>query len=94
MVKTKNTVVYQNEGILQVKYEYELSNNFDVENEINYFDNQRSKNNGNISQGEYISRNVDIENTANIVFSTIEIKEITVTSDNTLEAGLETNLVG
>lgn len=94
LVKTKNTVVYQNEGILQVKYEYELSNNFDVENEINYFDNQRSKNNGNISQGEYISRNVDIENTANIVFSTIEIKEITVTSDNTLEAGLETNLVG
>ena len=33
-------------------------------------------------------------NTANIVFSTIEIKEITITGNNTLEAGLETNLVG
>lgn len=94
LVKTKNTVVYQNEGILHIKYEYELSNNFDVENEINYFDNQRAKANGNISQGEYIARNVDIENTANIIFSNLQITELAITGDNTLEAELEMPLVG
>lgn len=94
LVKTKNTNVYQNEGILQIQYEYELSNNFDVENEINYFDNQRAKSEGNISQGEYITRNVDIENTANIIFSNLQITEFEITSDNTLEAGLEMPLVG
>lgn len=94
LVKTKNTNIYQNEGILQIKYEYELSNNFDVENELNYFDNQRAKANGNISQGEYIARNVDIENTANIIFSNLQITELAITGDNTLEAELEMPLVG
>lgn len=94
LVKTKNTVIYQNEGIMHVRYEYELSNNFDTENEINYFDNQRSKNNGNISQGEYIARNVDIENNANIIFSGLEIAEVEISGNNTLESGLEMPLVG
>ena len=94
LVKTKNTNVYQNEGILQIQYEYELSNNYDTENEINYFDNQRAKSEGNISQGEYIARNVDIENTANIIFSNLQITELTITGDNTLEAELEMPLVG
>lgn len=93
LVKAKNTVVYQNEGILHIEYEYQLSNNFDVENEINYFDNQRAKANGNISQGEYIARNVDIESTANIIFSNLQITELEITGDNTLESGLEMPLI-
>ena len=93
LVKTKNTVVYQNEEILHIEYEYQLSNNFDVENEINYFDNQRAKANGNISQGEYIARNVDIENTANIIFSNLQITELEITGNNTLESGLEMPLI-
>lgn len=94
LVKTKNTNVYQNEGILQIQYEYELSNNYDTENEINYFDNQRNKANGNISQGEFIVRNVDFENTANIVFSNLQIIPLTFTNNNTLEASLEAPLIG
>ena len=94
LVKTKNTNVLQAGDFIQNVYEYELSNNFDTENEINYFDNQRAKSNGNISQGEYISRNIDIENTANIIFSNLEITEVQSSSNNTLEAGLEMPLVG
>lgn len=93
LVKTKNTNVLQAGDFIQTKYEYELSNNFDTENELNYFDNQRAKANGNISQGEYIARNVDIENTANIIFSNLQITELEITGDNTLESGLEMPLI-
>lgn len=94
LIKTKNTNVYQNDGILQIQYEYELSNNYDTENEINYFDNQRAKANGNISRGEYIARNIDIENTANVIFSDLQITELDITGNNTLEAELDMPLVG
>lgn len=89
LVKTKNTNVYQNEGILQIQYEYELSNNYDTENEINYFDNQRAKSEGNISQGEYIARNIDIENTANIIFSNLTVEEVALQGDNILDCALD-----
>ena len=93
MVKKKTTEFYIVNDLIHAFYTFELTNSFNSESAINFFDNQRSKANGNISQGEYIARNVDIENTANIVFSTIEIKEITITGNNTLEAGLEMPLV-
>lgn len=94
LVKTKKTSVTQSGEYNWFIYEYELTNSFDVENEINYFDNQRAKANGNISQGEYVARNVDVENTANIIFSNLQITELTIDSDNTLEGGLEMPLVG
>lgn len=94
LVKTKKTNILQNGDFVQIRYEYELSNNFDTENEINYFDNQRAKANGNIAQGEHISRNIDIENTANIVFSNLEITELITNGNNTLEAELEMPLIG
>ena len=50
LVKTKKTSVTQSDEYNWFVYEYELTNSFDVENELNYFDNQRSKANGNISQ--------------------------------------------
>ena len=93
LVKTKKTSVTQSGECNWFVYEYELTNSFDVENEINYFDNQRAKANGNISQGEYVARNVDIENTANIIFSNLQITELEITGDNTLESGLEMPLV-
>ena len=46
----------------KVFYHYELTSSFNSEKEINYFDNQRSKNKGNIEEGETITRNIDIEN--------------------------------
>lgn len=94
LVKTKKTSVTQSGEYNWFIYEYELTNSFDVENEINYFDNQRAKANGNISQGEYVARNVDVENTANIIFSNLQITELTIDGDNTLEAGLDMPLVG
>lgn len=76
LVKSKNTKVLQNSGITYIKYEYELTNSFDTENELNYFDNQRSKVNGNIADGEYITRNIDIENMATIIFENLKIEEL------------------
>lgn len=87
LVKSKTTTINQNEATLQVFYNYELTNSFDVENELNYFDNQRAKNNGNISQGEYVSRNIDIESSVFIVFDNVEIKSIEI-SDNELNCTL------
>ena len=57
-------------------YTYELTSSFNAETEINYFDNQRAKNKGNIGEGEFISRNIDIENVANIIFYDTEIEEV------------------
>lgn len=87
LVKTKKTSVTQSDEYNWFLYEYELTNSFDVENELNYFDNQRSKANGNISQGEYIARNVDIENTALIIFDNAELIEVEM-GDNILNATL------
>ena len=89
LVKSKNTNVFQSGEFIKITYEYELSNNFDTENELNYFDNQRAKSNGNISQGEYITRNIDIENSISIVFSDLTIQEITSTGSNVLDFTLD-----
>ena len=68
-------------------YEYEMTSSFNSETSINYFDNQRAKARGNIGEGEYISRNIDIDNTANVVFFS-EIDEATQTGDNVLNSVL------
>lgn len=94
LVKSKKTTVIQNENYTFFIYEYSLTNSFDVENELNYFDNQRAKANGNISKGEYIARNIDIESQASIVFSNLQITEIETESGNTLESSLEMILNG
>lgn len=90
LVKTKKTKVIQSGEYNWFIYRYELTNSFDVENELNYFDNQRSKSNGNISQGEYIARNVDIENTALIIFDNAELIKVEP-GDNILNAPLNTS---
>lgn len=86
LVKNKKTNVLQAGEFIEAYYEYELNNNFDTENELNYFDNQRSKNNGNISEGQYISRNIDVVTSTDLVFSDLEIKEVQVENDNVLNA--------
>lgn len=94
MVKKKTTSFYLVNDVMYAFYTFELTNSYNSETAINFFDNQRAKANGNISQGEYVSRNVDVENTANIIFSNLQITELTIDGDNTLEAGLEMPLVG
>lgn len=91
MVKSKEIHIIP--SINQVFYTFSLTSSFNSESEINYFDNQRSKNAGNISQGEYITRNIDLENSANIIFSNLTVTEIgTITGDNVLNSALNSPL--
>lgn len=73
-------------------YTYELTSSFNSETAINYFDNQRSKANGNIGQGETISRNIDISNTANVIFYDLEVSETSVSTTSELQSELQTPL--
>lgn len=88
LVKAKDIQITQTGSSGIVFYTYTLSNSFDAENEINFFDNQRRKRSGNIEENEFITRNLDIENDMNIIFENLSINEITITDDNTLNAPL------
>lgn len=88
MVKKKSTQIIVTGDYSNVFYTYELTSSFNSESAINYFDNQRNKTYGNISQGEYIIRNIDIENTANIIWDNLTITEVTTTGDNILNSPL------
>lgn len=88
MVKKKSTQIIATGDYSNVWYTYELTSSFNSENAINYFDNQRNKSAGNISAGEYITRNIDIENTANIIWDNLTITEVTVDGDNVLNSPL------
>ena len=74
-------------------YTYELTSSFNSETAVNYFDNQRAKANGNIGDGEYISRNIDIESQARIIFYDSSATVITTTGDNKLNCTLESPFV-
>ena len=89
MVKKKETQIIATGETKHIFYNYELSSSFNSERAINWFDNQRNKATGNIAQGEYISRNIDIENTANIEYYGVSTSEIEVTGNNILNCTLD-----
>ena len=91
MVKSKETEMLITANT--IFYTYKLSSSFNSENEINYFDNQRAKANGNIKSGDFIDRNIDIENTVNIIFDNLQITEITVDGDNVLNSILNSPFI-
>jgi hypothetical protein len=76
MVKTKKINVISVKSSTNIFYEYELTSSFNVENAINYFDNQRAKANGNIQAGDFITRNVDINDEANIIFENLSYEVV------------------
>ena len=86
--KTINYITTQE----NIFYTFELSSSFNSETEINYFDNQRAKTMGNIGAGEFISRNIDIENTANVIFYDLEVNEVQVSGDSILQSELQAPL--
>lgn len=90
MVKSKTIDMYL--GANKTFYTYELSSNFNSENAINYFDNQRAKNQGNLGQGETITRDIDIENTALIQFYDYSIEEVQIGTTTTLDFALDSVL--
>lgn len=69
-VKKKTIQIIQNNAsnTNNIFYVYELSNNYNFENQVNYFDNQRAKNIGNIKEGEYINRYIDNNFNFNLIF--------------------------
>ena len=78
----------------EIFYTFELCSSFNSESAINYFDNQRSKTYGNIAEGEFISRNVDIENEATIIFYDTTATSISISSNNELQTRLQVVLGG
>jgi hypothetical protein len=53
-----------------------MTSSFNDERSINYFDNQRAKNYGNIGEGQFIKRNIDIPNQVVIVFDNLQVEEV------------------
>ena len=92
MVKRKQINYLVNANV--IFYTYELSSSFNSESAINYFDNQRAKANGNIKEGQSISRNIDIEDTANIIFYDTNTTVISITPNEELQSSLEVILGG
>lgn len=91
MVKKKSINYIATQSVIW--YTFEMTSSFNSESAINFFDNQRSKRAGNISQGEYITRDIDIYNTAQIKWQNTEVEEIQVDGDNILNAPLDAPLV-
>ena len=91
--KTINRILANPSSEEHIVYTYEMTSSFNSEQAINYFDNQRAKAKGNIGKSEYITRNVDIENVANIIFYGSNVEQATITGDNTLQATLSSPII-
>ena len=88
MIKSKEINIIKSGDYQNVFYTYTLCSNYDSENAINFFDNQRRKRSGNIDENEFITRNIDIDNEVNIIFDNLSIQEVQITDDNKLNASL------
>lgn len=95
MVKSKTTNYTSVAGETNIFYTYELTSSFNSEKAINYFDNQRNKTTGNIAEGESITRNIDINNSAMIIWENATITEISVSvdGDNALNSVLNSPFI-
>jgi len=91
LVKSKTISVNITKNTQNVFYEYTLSNTYNGEKAINYFDNQRRKQQGNLEEGQFITRNVDIKSDALIVFDNLEVVNIPLI-DNVLDSELNAPL--
>lgn len=94
MVKSKKTKIYAvGENTWEVFYEYTLTSSFNAEKAVNWFDNQRNKTTGNINEGQYINRNIDLESSTTIRWFGIEINEVNVENDNVLDSSLDSTFI-
>ena len=91
MVKKKTTQIIATTN--KIFYTYQLTSSFNSEKEINWFDNQRNKAKGNISAGETITRNIDIETSAQIIFNNFIAEEIIFENDNILDCTLDSPFI-
>ena len=86
MCKKKTINIIATTG--DIFYSYEMTNSYNAESEINYFDNQRAKANGNIGEGDYIDRNIDDFVETNIIYNNLNVIELESTGNNILNCGL------
>lgn len=86
LIKSRKTSIKQANNNVFVEYEFVLVNNFDTESAINYFDNQRRKSTGNIGEGSFIDRNIDLNSETNIIFENLSFTEIQVDGNNILNS--------
>ena len=96
LVKSKQIqVISSDEDTLNIFYTFTLSSSFNAEKEINWFDNQRAKTEGNIGEGEFISRNIDINSKANIIWDNLRVEEVSLPAgaSNDLQASLEAPII-
>jgi hypothetical protein len=96
LVKSKEiNIIATDDYSYDVFYTFTLSSSFNSENAINWFDNQRNKLAGNIAEGEFISRNIDINNNAKVIWNNLRMEEVTmpVGRDNELQATLDTPFI-
>lgn len=87
MVKSKTIDWYVN--VDKTFYTYELTSNYNYEDAINFFDNQRAKSKGNIGEGQTISRNIDLESTALILFYDTDVEEVEILNPTSLDFALD-----
>lgn len=91
MVKSKEINIIST--VEDIFYTYELSSSLNSETAINYFDNQRAKQIGNISDGKFITRNIDINNEALIEYYDLDVEEYEIVNDNVLNCELNAPFV-
>ena len=91
MVKKKSTQIIAVGNLNKIWYTYELTSSYNSEAAINYFDNQRNKTTGNIAEGENITRNIDIDVNANIIFNNLYVREVSIpyNVNNVLDSRLD-----
>lgn len=89
MCKEVDTRIVTTGSQTDIFYDFKLTSSYNSEESINYFDNQRNKNNGNLADGQYITRNIDIENVATIEWQEPTIENLVINGDNELENALE-----
>ena len=77
----------------EIFYIYKLSSSFNDESAINFFDNQRRKLEGNITEGQYITRYIDIPSETNIIFYDLSKSELQIPND-ILDGELDVELIG
>jgi hypothetical protein len=93
LIKSKTIKIRSFGDEQRIVYEYTLNNAYNVENAINFFDNQRRKTSSNISEGQVVTRNIDITGEAIIEFNNLVITELEGTGSNELDCALDSPLI-
>lgn len=93
LVIEKQTEMVTTGNQQELFYTYRLSSSFNDETAINFFDNQRRKQGGNIEEGEYITRYIDLPSETNIIFYDLSLEDIPIPND-VLDGELDVELIG